>query len=137
MDITWREFELIFASRVNQASWQSEQLSAKSLQCSRLPPLRQREAFEPVDQIVGQKDQMEIDLVGQEVVGRNLAQRKTFFEFPNVQFHPSPLFVEMPYRLRFQREIRDKDMIEIILEFPEGQLEFMLPTFRVWVGELR
>lgn len=128
MDIG-REFELILASRANQSSRKVQQLSAKRLQGSRAQFSSQTQTLEPIDQVVSQEDEMEMNLVGQEAVGRNLAQRETFFELSDVQFHPCSLFVEMPYSLRLQGKIRDKNMIKVILEFPEAQLE---PFFQLF-----
>ncbi len=73
MGIPLRKLELISSSRVNQTSGQGEQISAQSMQGSRVPLLRQAQAFEPVDQIVSEQNQMEMNLIGQEAVGRNVA----------------------------------------------------------------
>ena len=42
---------------------------AQGLQRGSLKPRGQPQAFEPVDEVVGQQDQMEVGLVGEEVVG--------------------------------------------------------------------
>ena len=132
VDVSWGHFDLIFASRVNQTSWQIEQFSAQSMQSSRTPLLRQTQTFEPVDQIVSQQNQMKMNLIGQEAVGRNIAQGKAFFEFSDIQFASGPGFVEMPYVFRAQRKIGNKGMIKVILEFPEREL--IVFFLRLWFG---
>ena len=120
------QFELVSSSRVNQAGRQGKQISAQSMQSSRAPFLRQAQTFEPVDQVVAQENQMEMNLIGQETVGRDTSQRKAFFEFPDIQFASGSGFVEMPYVFRTHRKIGNEDMVKVILEFPERELVFFL-----------
>jgi len=122
MGIPLWQLELISSSRVNQTSRQGEEISAQSMQGRRVPFLRQAQAFEPVDQIVAQKNQMKMNLIGQETVGRNIAQGKAFLEFPDVQFAAGSGFVEMPYVFWAQWEIGNKGMVKVILEFPKRKL---------------
>ena len=92
------------------------------MQSSRIPLLRQTHAFEPIDQIVSQQNQMKINLIGQKTVGGNIAQRKAFLEFSDVQFAAGSGFVEMPYVFRAQQKIGNEGMVKVIFEFPEREL---------------
>src|SRR3989338_1774450 len=65
---------------------------------------------------------MKMSLVGQKIVGCDFAQRKTFFEFPDVQFGPGSFPVKMPDGLCGQWQIADKRMIKIRLVLPQGYL---------------
>ena len=130
MGIPLWQLELIFSSSVNQTSRQSKQISAQSMQSSRAPLLRQAQPFEPVDQVVAQENQMKMNLIGQKTVGRNVAQRKAFFEFPDIQFASGAGFVKMPYVFRTQRKIGNEGMVKVILEFPERELIVFFLRFR-------
>jgi len=132
MGIPLRQLELISSSSVNQTSRQGKQISAQSMQSSRVPLLWQTETFEPVDQIVSQQNQMKMNLIGQETVGRNIAQGEAFFEFSDIQFASGPGFVKMPYVFRFEGKIGNKGMVKVILEFPECELTFFFLGF--WFG---
>lgn len=122
MDVSGRKFELVFVSGADQSCRQNQEFSAQSLQGSRMPFPWQAESPEPIDQVVSQEDDLKVNFVGQKTVGRNLAQRETFFEFSDVQFCASPLSVEMPDCLWLQSQIRNKEMIKVVFEFPEAQL---------------
>lgn len=102
------------------------------MQSSRTPLLRQTQVFEPVDQIVSQKNQMKMNLIGQEAVGGNTSQRETFLEFSDIQFASGSGFVKMPYVFRFEGKIGNKGMIKVIFEFPERELTFFFLGF--WFG---
>ncbi len=132
MGIPLWQLELVSSSSVNQTSRQGKQISAQSVQGSRTPLLRQAQTFEPVDQVVAQENQMEMNLIGQEAVGRDTSQRKAFFELPDVQFASGPGLVEMPYVFRAQRKIGNKGMVKVILEFPERELVVFF--LRFWFG---
>jgi len=122
MYVAWGHLDLVSASRMNQTSWQIEQFSAQSMQGSRAPLSWQTQAFEPVDQIVSEQNQMEMNPIGQETVGRDIAQRKAFFEFLDIQFASGSGLVEMPYAFWTQWKIGNKGVVKVILEFPEREL---------------
>jgi len=65
---------------------------------------------------------MEMNPIGQETVGRDIAQRKAFFEFPDIQFASGSGLVEMPYAFWTQWKIGNKGVVKVILEFPEREL---------------
>ena len=56
----------------------------------------QAQSPEPVDQIVGQQEQMEVGLVGEEMVGRDTAHRVIPFELFDEQLDPGAIVVEPP-----------------------------------------
>ena len=129
VDIARGNFEFVGAPGINQSGRQDQQFAANCLKCRKLPFGRQTQALEPVDQIVAQKNQMEINLIGQKAVGGNIAQREALFELSDVQFASGSRLVEMPYGSRIQREIGHKNVIKIILEFPKSELVLFLLSF--------
>ena len=131
MGIQAWKLELIFASRIHQTSSQEEQIHANCLQSGRRPRWWKAETFEPTDQIVGQENQMEVRLIGREAVGRDLVQRKTLFELPNVQFAPASLGVKAPHRWSAQGEIAHQSMVVIILELPQCTLQVLILVLRL------
>jgi hypothetical protein len=90
---------------------------------------RQTDSFEPVDEIVGEQQEMEIELVGLETVGRNLGQSITFFQLPDSDFDCCPGSIKTPNLLCSEREIGDKDLITVTLQSEKRQL------FGVFLGE--
>ena len=132
MGVPLWQLELISSSSVNQTCRQGEQIPAQSMQSNRAPFLRQAQALEPVDQIVAQKNEMKMNLIGQETVGRDTPQRKALFELSDVQFASGPGLVKMPYVFRTQQKIGNEGMVKVILEFPERELVVFFLGF--WFG---
>ena len=83
---------------------------------------RQTDSFEPVDEIVGEQQEMEIELIGLETVGRNLGQSITFFQLPDSDFDCCPGSIKTPNLLCSEREIGDKDLITVTLQSEKCQL---------------
>ncbi len=132
MGILLWQSEVILASREDQATRHSEQAFVECFHSYRFPLLWQTETFEPIGQIVSQENQMKMNLIGQKTVGRNIAQRKSFFEFSDIQFASGSGLVKMPYPFRTQRKIGNKCMVKVIFEFPECKLIFFF--FDFWLG---
>src|SRR6266545_2517805 len=105
-----------------QLRWHQEDLVAQSAKRSTLKLLGQTEPFEPVDQIVGQQQQMKVSLVGHEVMRRNLAQVITAFEFADDSFQARSAIVEAPQIQWLQRKIGDEHLIKIMAHLEESQL---------------
>jgi len=99
-----------------------EQPIANRLQVERLPIGRQAEALEPIDQVVGQKDQMEVGLVGGPISGGDLAQGVSFQELSNDQLPRGPLVVESPEVQGLQGEVGDDHLIGISGHLKERKL---------------
>jgi len=130
MGITQRKFETVaFGARMNQPGRSREEFGANGLQDGRIPRFRQTNLLEPIDQVVSQEDEMKMNLIGQEAVGGNTAQRESLFELSNVEFAASSWFVKVPDILRGQIQIGNKNMIEVFLVFPESQLFLRLLNF--------
>ena len=132
MNITRGNFEFVGATGINQARRQNQQFAANRLQRRRLPFVWQAKKLEPVDQIVAQKNQIKIDLIGQKAVGGNISQREAFFELPDIQLASGSRPVKMPYAFCVQRKIGDKNVIKIVFEFPECKLNLFLLS--LWLG---
>jgi hypothetical protein len=77
---------------------------------------RQTDSFEPVDEIVGEQQEMEIELVGLETVGWNLGQSIAFFQFPDNDLDRCPGPIKIPNLFCSEREIGDKDLIAVTLQ---------------------
>ena len=84
---------------------------------------RQAESLEPVHQVVGQQEEMEVGLVGHEVAGGNAAQGVVSLELYDQQFDPGAVVVvEAPEVQRVQGQIGDQDLVVISAELEERQL---------------
>ncbi len=82
----------------------------------------QAEALEPVDEVVGEQEEMKVGLVGEGVPGGNPPQGIVALELADDEFHSSAIVVEAPEVERLQREVRDEDLIVIFAELEQGQL---------------
>ena len=87
-----------------------------------MPIERQAETFEPVDQIVSEKNQVEIGLIGSPIFGGDFAQRIGFEEFSNNEFSRRSLIVETPKVQGLQREVGDDYMVGVASHLEEGKL---------------
>ena len=126
MNVSDRQSEVIDAARVNQPRGKDQQFCTQSLQSGLLPALRQTQKLEPLHEIVSQNDQIKMRFVGQKVVSGNFAQRKTFFEFFDIQFGSGSTFVKMPNARWGKPEVGDENVIKIMFGFPESGLLFLL-----------
>ena len=133
VNILRRQSENVSVSAgVYQTTRQRQQVCTYGRQSSRGPFACQGQSPEPVYQIVGQENQMEVNLVGQEAVGWDTAQRQTSFEFANVQFASCSFLVVIPDGRRLQWKIADHHVITIIFQIPESQLRLLLLALRTW-----
>jgi hypothetical protein len=94
-----------------------------------LKPWREAESLEPIDKIVGEQQEMEVELVGWETVGWYLGQGITFFQLPDHDFDRCPGPIEIPNLFCSEREIGYKDLIGVTLQSEKRQL------FGVFLGE--
>ena len=90
---------------------------------------RQTDSLEPVDEIVGEQQEMEMELVGLETVGWNLGQSVTFFQLPDNDLDRCPGPIKIPNLFCSERKIGDKDLIAVTLQSEKRQL------FGVLLGE--
>lgn len=67
--------------------------------------LRQAQSLEPVDEIVGEQEQMEIGFVGKEMMCRNGAECIVAFALSNEKFDAGAVVVEAPKVQRLQLQI--------------------------------
>jgi hypothetical protein len=87
-----------------------------------LPIGRETETFEPVDQVVSEKDQMKIGLIGSPISGGDFAQGIGFEEFSNDEFSRGSLIVKTPEIQGLQREIGDDHMVGIASHLEKREL---------------
>ena len=73
--------------------------------------LRQTEALEPVDQIVGEQKQVEVGFVGEEVMAGDVPQGVISLKLANDQFDTSAVIVDAPKVERLQRQIGDQNLV--------------------------
>lgn len=83
---------------------------------------RQTKPLEPVDQVVGEKQEMEVGLIGEEVTGGDLSQGVISFELPDEEFDPGAVIIKTPEIQGLQGEIGDQDLVMVLPLFEEGQL---------------
>ena len=73
--------------------------------------LWQGEAFEPVHEIVGKEQKMEVGFVGRELMSGNLGQRIVGFQFFDDEFYCRPIVVEAIDRERSKTKVGDESVI--------------------------
>jgi len=73
--------------------------------------LWQAEAFEPVHEIVGKEQKMEVGFVGGELMSGNLGQRVVGLQFLDDEFHRRPTVVEAIDRERSKTKVGDESVI--------------------------
>ena len=78
--------------------------------------------MEPVDQVVGKKNQVKIGLIGGPVSGGNFAQGVGFEKFPYDKFSRGSFVVETPEIERFQRKIGKYNMVGVSGHFEKRKL---------------
>jgi putative transposase len=98
-----------------QVGGHQQDFVAQGLQRRSVKLRMQTQAFEPVDELVGQQEQMEVGLVGEEVAAGDAAQRVIALELFEDQLHRGPVIVKAPEVERLQRQIRDQDLIKELL----------------------
>lgn len=98
-----------------------EDLVPQCLQCGALKFVGQTQPTEPVEQIVGKQEQMEIGLVGEEMPGGDVAHHVLPFELFDEQLDARPIVVQAAEVEGVPGEIREQDLIVIPAEFEEGQ----------------
>src|SRR5437879_6373257 len=94
MRITRRELEDIAMVNIEEPGGEHENFLAQRGKSGSLPGSGQTESSEPVDEIVGQQNEFEMNRVGGKACGGDFAQRQTVFEFSDIQFGHRSLDVE-------------------------------------------
>src|SRR4029453_15597426 len=74
---------------------------------------RQTKAPEPVDKVVGQQEQVEVGLVGEEVTGGNAAKGVVPLELLDQQLDAGAIVVEAPEVQGLQGQVGHQDLIVI------------------------
>ena len=95
---------------------------AQRLQGHVLKVRGQAEPLEPVDQVVGQKEQMEVGLVGEKVPSGDAAQRIVSRELVDQQFDGRAVVVKAPEIERLQWQVGAQHVVVILVELEERQL---------------
>src|SRR4030095_844058 len=95
---------------------------AQGLERGGLEVRGQAEPLEPVHEVVGEQEQMEVGLVGEEGTAGETAQGRVPFEFVDEQFHAGAVVVEAPEVERLEREVRDQNLVVVLPKLEEGQL---------------
>lgn len=90
-----------------------EDLVPQCLQCGALKFVGQTQPTEPVEQIVGKQEQMEIGLVGEEMPGGDVAHHVLPFELFDEQLDARPIVVQAAEVEGVPGEIREQDLIVI------------------------
>jgi hypothetical protein len=88
-----------------QFTGDEKQLIAELRKREVLPGFIQTVPLKRSGQIVREADDLQIESVGGERCGGNLAQRKVFAQFANARFQPGASVIEIPDPGRRQRQI--------------------------------
>lgn len=78
-----------------------------------LPVGREAETFEPIDQVVGKQNQMEIGLIGSPISGGDFSQGIGFEKFPDDKLPCGSLVVKAPEMEGFQRKVCNDHLVGI------------------------
>lgn len=108
-------------ARPKELGGHEQDLVPQRLQRGVLKLQGQAESLEPVDQVVGQQEQMKVGLVGEEGSGGDAAQGVISFELLDQQLDAGPVVVEAPKIQWLQRQIGDQDLVVIFAEREERQ----------------
>lgn len=106
----------------NKLSRHQEDAVAQGLERGVLQRGRQTEPLEPVDEIIGEQQQVKVRLVGEEVACRDSAQRIVAFEAPDNQLDTGAIVAEAPEVERLQSEVGDEHLIMVSPELEEREL---------------
>ena len=100
---------------------------AQGLQRGALKLRRQAEPLEPVDEVVGEQEQMEVRLVREEVASGDAAQGVVPFELLDEQLDAGAVVVEAPEIERLQRQVGDQDLVVVLAELEEASTARSVP----------
>jgi hypothetical protein len=106
----------------DELSRHQQNLLAQGLESGVLELWRQTEALEPIDQIVGEQQQVKVGFVGQEVMTGDMAECVISLELANDQFDTGAVVVAAPEVERLQRQIGDQDLVVVAAELEQCQL---------------
>lgn len=108
--------------RTNQFARNRQKVAANRLKRTAVVRFGKTKAFEPVQEIVSEADQMKISDIGFPDSRRDFAQAVGLFEFPNYEFRFGPVVVEAPDPVRGQSEIGDDRLISESLHLKKRKL---------------
>lgn len=83
---------------------------------------RQTEALEPIDQVVGEQEQVEVGFVGEEMMAGDVAQCVVALELANDQFDAGAIVVEAPEVEWLQGQIGDQNLVVVAAELEQREL---------------
>ena len=89
--------------------WEAEELVAKRLDGGSDLVRWQTEALEPVNEVVGQEQQLQVGDIGDPALGGNFAQRQFIAQFPNRFLDVGATEVIDPGSPRAQPQIADEN----------------------------
>src|SRR5437879_9029125 len=121
-DVARREPKSRNAVGPYQLGRDQKQALAEALQGGPLQMRWNTETLEPIQQVVGQQDNLEERLVGCEVFGGNLSQRIGVFQLADNQLCAGSLVVEAPQVQRRQRQVGDQELIAVATHLKQVQL---------------
>ena len=103
---------------------------AQGLQRGRVQLGGKTQPLEPVDDVVGEQEEVEVGFVGEEVSGRDAAQGVVAFELADQEFDSRAVVVQAPQLQRLQRQVGDEDLIVVAAHLEQGQLRARLLGLR-------
>src|ERR1700730_1338453 len=112
-------------SSANELHRHEQNLLAQGLECRVPKGRRQTETFEPIDQVVGEQEQLKVGFVGEEVACGDTPECVIPFELANDQFDAGAIVVKAPEVERLQSEIADQDLVVVAAQL--GQRQVLAP----------
>lgn len=107
---------------LDELSRHCEDLMSESLESGLLKFREQAKSFEPVDQVVGKEERMEVGFIGEEVTGGDLAQGVVSLQLADEEFDPGAVIIKTPEIQRLEGEVGDQDLVMVLPLFEERQL---------------
>src|SRR6266496_3939852 len=124
-----RKLQDIATAVVAQLGWQHQELIANSFYRGCEIPLRQTQTFEPMNQIIGQQEQLHEGHIGQPLLSWNFVQGKIIEQFSDRSLDVGARLVGFPNSPRFQFQVGHKCRIGISTDTQQGQLAGLLWVF--------
>src|SRR5260370_1283363 len=92
--------------------------------------LGQTQTLKPMNQIVGQQEQLQKSYVGHPLLRRNFVQRERMEQLADGSLHVGARLISFPNSPRLQIEIGHKDRIGVAADLQQSQLLGLLRVFR-------
>src|SRR5664279_2151425 len=122
------------ASMFGEFSRQHQKVIANGVDRGSRVVLGQTQPLEPMDQIVGQEQQLQKGHVGHPLLGGNFVEREKVEQLPDGPFHIGSRLVSLPDHPRLRVEIGHESRIGVAAHLEQRQLLSLLRVLRQWTS---